>query len=166
MNDEYFRLLSRRPITRSGVKISLVLEPGTSKISIRTSKYFSSNVRRASKINTVLGYISLNAQRDFATGQVKIKVYLSTGQVKILRFFYPCRWIGWSGGKSVVKSDSCENLLQGGNNNNRKWSPIVWHVRLGQIIGGNLSLSLRNMARKLGRRIKKIGTKQSEQISS
>ena len=40
--------------------------------------------------NTVLCYISLNAQCYLATGQVQIKMYLSKGQVKILRCFYPC----------------------------------------------------------------------------
>ena len=44
---------------------------------------------RQVKKNTVQGYISFKAQRDLAAGQVKIKVYLSTGQVNILRFFYP-----------------------------------------------------------------------------
>ena len=41
------------------------------------------------KKNTVQGYISFKAQRNLAKGQVKIKVYLSAGQVNILRFFYP-----------------------------------------------------------------------------
>ena len=38
----------------------------------------------------VQDYITLNAQRFLETGQVEIKVYLSGGQVNILRLFYPC----------------------------------------------------------------------------
>ena len=69
-------------------KKKLALEPGTSKISIRTSIFFHPMSDRQVK-NIVQGYISLNAQCYFATGQVKIKVYLSTGQVSISRFFTP-----------------------------------------------------------------------------
>ena len=57
--------------TYQGVKELLVWEPGTSKISIRTSKYFHPMPHRQVK-DTVQGYISLNAQRYSATGQVSI----------------------------------------------------------------------------------------------
>ena len=53
----------------AGVKKSLVLEPGTSKISIRTSIYFHPMSNGQVK-NTVPGYMSLNAQHYLATGQV------------------------------------------------------------------------------------------------
>ena len=78
-------------LCKAGVKKSLVLEPGTSKISFRTSIYFHPMSDEQVKKNTVPGYISLNAQRYLATGQVKIWVYLSAGQVNILRIFYPCK---------------------------------------------------------------------------
>ena len=42
------------------------------------------------KTSIVQAYISLNAQRYLATGQVKLKLCLSAGQVNISRFFYPC----------------------------------------------------------------------------
>ena len=68
-----------------GVKKSLVLEPGKSKISIRTRIYFQpmSDEQVKSKKNTVQSYFSLNAQHYLATGQVKILVCLSGGQVNI-----------------------------------------------------------------------------------
>ena len=47
-----------------GVKKSLVLEPGTSKISIRTSIYFHPMSDGQVKKNRVSGHISLNAQQD------------------------------------------------------------------------------------------------------
>ena len=54
--------------------------------------------------NTVQGYISLNVQCYFATGQEKIKVYLSLGQVSISRYFTPD--LGYDGCIVVVKQNS------------------------------------------------------------
>ena len=50
--------------------------------------------------------------------------------------------------------------------NNRRWSAVVWHVRLGPTIECNFSLSLKNMARQSGSWMEKIVPKQSDQISS
>ena len=58
-------------LSLSRVKESLVLEPGTSKISIRTSIYFHPMSDGQVK-NTVQGYISLNVQHYLAIGQVNI----------------------------------------------------------------------------------------------
>ena len=55
----------------AGVKKSLVQEPGTSKISIRTTIHFHPMSVRQVK-NTAQDYVSLNAQRYLVTGQVKI----------------------------------------------------------------------------------------------
>ena len=72
----------------TGVKKSLVLVPGTSWISGRTSIYFHPMSGGQVK-NSMLVYSSLTRTSYLVTGQVKILMYLPGGQVKILRFFYP-----------------------------------------------------------------------------
>ena len=70
-----FTLLFIRPtciMLISRGKKSLVLEPGTNKISIRTSIYFHPMSYWTSQKTTVPGYMSLNGQHYWATGQVKI----------------------------------------------------------------------------------------------
>ena len=73
----------------SGVKKSLVLVPGTSWISDRTSKYFHPMSCGQVK-NSLIVYFSLTRTSYLVTGQVKILMYLPGGQVKNFRFFYPC----------------------------------------------------------------------------
>ena len=73
----------------SGVKKSLVLVPGTSWISGRTSIYFHPMSGGQVK-NSMLVYFSLTRTSYLVTGQVKILMDLPGGQVKIFRFFYPC----------------------------------------------------------------------------
>ena len=74
----------------TGVKKSLVLVPGTSWISGRTSIYFHSMSAGQVK-NSMLVYFSLTRTSYLVTGQVKILMDLPGGQVKILTFFYPCQ---------------------------------------------------------------------------
>ena len=76
----------------SGVKKSLVLVPGTSWISGRTSIYFHP-MSGGQVQNSMLVYFSLTRTSYLVTGQVKILMYLPRGQVKIFRFFYPWVWI-------------------------------------------------------------------------
>ena len=76
-----------RTIT-SGVKKSLVLVPGTSWISGRTSIYFHPMSGGQVK-NSMLVYFSLTRTSYLVTGQVKILMDLPGGQVKFFRFFYP-----------------------------------------------------------------------------
>ena len=70
-------------------KKSLVLMPGTSSISDRTSIYFHPMSCGQVK-NSLIVYVSLTRTSYLITGQVKIFMYLTGGQVKIFRFFYPC----------------------------------------------------------------------------
>ena len=72
VNAKYSIISNNRDRYHAGVKKSLVLEPGTSKISIRRSVYFHPMSDGQVKKNTVPDYISLNAQHYLATGQVKI----------------------------------------------------------------------------------------------
>ena len=58
--------------TYTGVKKSLVLEPGTSKISTRTSIYFHPMSDGQVKNYSARYNISLKAQCYLATGQVKM----------------------------------------------------------------------------------------------
>ena len=72
----------------TGVKKSLVLVPGTSWISGRTSIYFHPMSGGQVK-NSMLVYFSLTRTSYLVTGQVKILMDLPGGQVKIFRFFLP-----------------------------------------------------------------------------
>ena len=76
----------------AGVKKSLVLVPGTSWISGRTSIYFHPMSGGQVK-NSMLVYFSLPRTSYLVTGQVKIWMDLPGGQVKIFRFFYPCNGV-------------------------------------------------------------------------
>ena len=76
----------------TGVKKSLVMVPGTSWISGRTSIYFHPMSGGQVK-NSMFVYFSLTRTSYLVTGQVKIVMYLPGGQVKIFRFFYP--YIKW-----------------------------------------------------------------------
>ena len=80
-------------VAHSGVKKSLVLVPGTSWISGRTSIYFHPMSGRQVK-NSMLVYFSLTRTSYLVTGQVKILMHLPGGQVKIFRFFYPWHFTG------------------------------------------------------------------------
>ena len=77
-------------------KKSLVLVPGTSWISNRTSIYFHPMSCGQVKYSLIV-YFSLTRTSYLITGQVKILMYLPGGQVKICRFFYPCILlsVGW-----------------------------------------------------------------------
>ena len=75
-----------------GVKRSLVLMPGTSWISGRTSIYFHPMSGGQVKISMLVNF-SLTRTSYLVTGQVKILMDLPGGQVKIFRFFYPCTLI-------------------------------------------------------------------------
>ena len=72
------------------------------KLNFRQDKHiFSPNVRRASKkFSASLFFLEYSvSDKTFrtsylATGRVKILIFLPEGQVKILRFFYPCfKWL-------------------------------------------------------------------------
>ena len=80
--------------TISGVKKLLVLVPGTSWISGRTSIYFHTKSCGQVK-NSHIVYFSLTRTSHLVTGQVKILMYLPGGQVKFFRFFYPWIWKFW-----------------------------------------------------------------------
>ena len=71
----------------AGVKKSLVLVPGTSWISGRTSIYFHPMSGGQVK-NSMLVYISLTRISYLVTGQVKILMDLPEGQVIFLKIFF------------------------------------------------------------------------------
>ena len=79
---------SPSPNACTGVKKSLVLVPGTSWISGRTSIYFHPMSCGQVK-NSLIVYFSLTRTSYLVTGPVKILMYLPGGQVKIFRFFLP-----------------------------------------------------------------------------